>query len=211
MNSRLLSVAVAGLFAVACQSADSVTTAALAVKTADTVVGGAGGSPGGSLACGSPEACFQITTNGANITHIFIDVDACCAPDPGDYEVLVDGEPVTKLHDAGGPCQELEREVWFPLQGNQSTAEVCLRFHGFVPGHVSVGAKAKEECVATALDGMCQACGGEVGSCGGGGAGGSGGGGTTTGSGGAGGAGGTGGAGGAGNGTGGGVIIQEPR
>jgi uncharacterized membrane protein YgcG len=168
MSSKVLSIAVASLVMVACHGADPLSTTALAVKTADTTVG----VDGGQAACGATETCFQITTNGANITHVFIDVDACCAPDPGDYEVIVDGQPVTKLHENGGPCQDLARELWFPLQGNQATAEVCLRFHGFVPGHVSVGAKAKDECVATALDGACQACGGEAVSCGVGGAGG---------------------------------------
>jgi uncharacterized membrane protein YgcG len=193
MKTRLLSVTLIGLSAVACDAARS-GDAALAIKTADTVVGeGTGGAPGATLACPSPSMCFQISTNGANITHVFLDVDACCAPDPGDYDVLVDGQPVKVLHDgAGGPCKEIEREVWFPLQGNQATAEVCLQFHGFVPSHVSVGAKSKSECVATAVDGACEVCGGGgpvV--CDGGG---------STGSGGVGGAGGSGGAGGAGGG-----------
>lgn len=200
MNSRLLSIALAGLIAAACQRApDTVETATLAVNAAGTVVGGgAGGGSGAALACSAPEVCFQITTNGANITHVFVDVDACCAPDPGDYEVLVDGEVVTKLHDGGGgPCKDIVREAWFPLQGNQATAEVCLRFNGFVPGHVSVGAKAKDECVASAFEGTCEVCGGGAGSCGAGGAGG----GSTTGAGGAGGGGASGGAGGAGGGS----------
>ncbi|MFT3766423.1 MAG: hypothetical protein QM820_13060 [Minicystis sp.] len=190
MNSKLLAVTLSALVMAACQSAPSDQTtnaSALGVKAAGTVVGqGTGGGSGATLACPAPVACFQVSTNGANITHIFIDVDACCAPDPGDYDVTVDGQPVTQLHDGGGgPCKELEREVWFPLQGNQASAEVCLQFHGFVPSHVSVGAKAKNECVATAVDATCTVCGGGgTGSCGGGtggsgGAMGTGGGGTT--------------------------------
>lgn len=172
MNSRLLGITMAASFAAACEGAmvDSDTSAAVVgVKAAGTVVGeGTGGASGASLTCPSPMACFHVTTNGANITHIFIDVDACCAVDSGDYDVLVDGQPVTQLHDGGGgPCKELARDVWFPLQGNQASAEVCLQFHGFVPSHVSVGAKAKSECAATEVNATCEVCGGEgSGNCG---------------------------------------------
>lgn len=209
MKSKLLGVTIAALFAAACDGAtlDPVTSATvLGVKAAGTMVGeGTGGASGVSLTCPAPIACFQVSTNGANITHVFIDVDACCAADPDDYDVLVDGQPVTKLHDGGGgPCDEIEREVWFPLQGNQASAEVCLQFHGFVPNHVSVGAKAKSECVATAVNATCEVCGAEGSvNCG------TGGGSSTSGGGGAG-AGGAGGGAGGGATTGGGGVSSAP-
>lgn len=170
MNSMLLTAALAALLGAACgrPTSDPLTqSGALRVKAAGTTVDGTGGAPGATLACPSPTVCFQLATDGANITHVFIDVDACCAASPDDYDVLVDGQPVKVLHDHGGPCGDIARDAWFPLQGNQSAAEVCLQFHGFVPGSVSVGAKAKSECVATAVTAACAVCAGgaAVGGC----------------------------------------------
>lgn len=128
-----------------------------AIRSADlSVVYDAGDS---DLSCPEPTyACFDVSTNGANITHIFVDVDAPCAPDPDAFYVEVDGNRVDKLHTHGGPCHGIDRDVWFPLTGNQDEAEVCVYFDGFVPSHVSVGAKSKSECVDASTSQPCEVC-----------------------------------------------------
>jgi hypothetical protein len=49
----------------------------------------------GSLACDTSIACFDIATDGANITHIF--VDSGCAASASEYSITIDGEPVQEL------------------------------------------------------------------------------------------------------------------
>jgi hypothetical protein len=115
------------------------------------------------LSCeGQPRVCFDVSTNGANITHIFVDVDAPCVEDARDYEIRVNDTLIEKLHDTGGPCnhgdREIVRDVWFPLIGNQAEAEVCLVFDDFVPDLVRVGAKAKDECEAATVNDECEDC-----------------------------------------------------
>jgi archaellum component FlaG (FlaF/FlaG flagellin family) len=101
------------------------------------------------LACDSDStsACFDITTDGdgANITHVF--VDAGCAASPSDFEITVDGVPVTELHTDDGPCESIPRDVWFPLPGNQDTAEVCVSVQAAGPEDIQVYAKAGDECI----------------------------------------------------------------
>jgi hypothetical protein len=128
-----------------------------AIRSADlAVVYDAGDS---DLSCPEPTyACFDVSTNGANITHIFVDVDAPCVNDPSDFYVEVDGHRVDKLHTHGGPCHGIDRDVWFPLTGNQDEAEVCVYFNGFVPERVSVGAKSKSECVDASTTQSCTVC-----------------------------------------------------
>jgi len=66
------------------------------------------------LACtGNTSACFDITTDGANITHVF--VDSGCAASPSDFLITVDGNPVVELHTDDGRCESIPRDVWFPL------------------------------------------------------------------------------------------------
>jgi hypothetical protein len=117
-----------------------------------------------SQTCPTPFACFDVRTDGANITHIFVDVDAPCASNPSDFSVEVNGVPVTDLHTQGGPCTggggngPIDRDVWFPLMGNQSQASVCVFTHGFVASQISVGAKAQDDCVAASSQFQCQVC-----------------------------------------------------
>jgi hypothetical protein len=147
-------------------SGDVVGATESAVRDADLTVTENQGDT--NLSCeGGPIVCFDVDTNGANITHIFVDVDAPCVSNPDDYDVLLggpNGAVVDKLHTRGGPCNHgldaIDRDVWFPLSRNQSRAEVCIRFHGFVPQNVSLGAKAKSECVATTVEAKCATCGG---------------------------------------------------
>jgi hypothetical protein len=89
--------------------------------------------------------CFDVTTNGANITHIF--VVSACPTSPSDYTVTVDGQPVLKLNTDDGPCEGIPRDVWFSLQSNQATAHVCVSVQGRGPAGIQVAAKAKSECV----------------------------------------------------------------
>jgi len=48
-----------------------------------------------SLASDSSTACFDVTSNGPNITHIF--VASTSEASPSDYAITVDGEPIEKL------------------------------------------------------------------------------------------------------------------
>jgi len=80
-----------------------------------------------SLASDSSTACFDITTDGANITHIF--VASTPAASASEYAITVDGEPIEKLSTDESPCEDIPRDVWFPLHGNQDTAHVCVTVH----------------------------------------------------------------------------------
>ena len=99
------------------------------------------------LACTSDSTtdCFDITTDGANITHIFI--TSGCALSPSDLAITVDGEPVEHLYTNDGPCESIPRDVWFPLHAPQDTAHVCLSVQGGVPEDLQVYAKAGSECI----------------------------------------------------------------
>jgi hypothetical protein len=100
------------------------------------------------LACDSDSsrvACFDILTDGPNITHVF--VDSGCAASPGDFLVTVDGVSVTEFHTNGGPCESIPRDVWFPLLGNQDDAFVCVSVQRAGPVGIQVYAKAGDECI----------------------------------------------------------------
>ena len=53
-------------------------------------------------------------------------VDSACAASPSDFAITVDGEAVPELHTDDGPCENIPREIWFPLPGHQDTAHVCV-------------------------------------------------------------------------------------
>jgi hypothetical protein len=103
------------------------------------------------------KACFDVTAD-KNITHIFVKVNGTDA-----YTILVDGNPVDPkdLHDTGGPCNhgedEIFRDVWFPLTGNQNQAEVCVVLKNSpVYASVTVGAKAADACVDESTKVRCK-------------------------------------------------------
>ena len=104
------------------------------------------------------KACFTVTAD-KNITHIFVKVYGSDA-----YKILVNGEPVDAkdLHDKGGPCNhgtdEIFRDVWFPLTGNQKEAEICVVLKNPpVYAKVTVGAKAASACVDESTKVKCKA------------------------------------------------------
>jgi hypothetical protein len=103
------------------------------------------------LACDgdSTTACFDFVSDGANISHIFIDV--ACAASVSDYAITVDGEPVTELYTDDGPCESIPREVWFTLHSHQDTAHVCVSIQGAGPEDIQVYAKAGRDCIAPAM------------------------------------------------------------
>lgn len=107
------------------------------------------------LSC--PGACFDVTAD-KNITHIFVDVGGA-----RDFDVYIDGEEVDPdtFHDRGGPCnhgkREIERDVWFPLTGNQKRAEVCVVIHdGASSKEIKVGAKSACECKDADVEVECE-------------------------------------------------------
>jgi hypothetical protein len=100
------------------------------------------------LDCDSSTGCFAVTSNSANITHVFVG-SACASSPPSDYAITVDGEPVEKLYTDDGPCESIPRDVWFPLSGDQTSVEVCVTISGLGPKGIRVGAKAKDECVVS--------------------------------------------------------------
>jgi hypothetical protein len=104
------------------------------------------------------KACFDVTAD-KNITHIFVKVNGSDA-----YTILVDGKPVDPkdLHDTGGPCNhgedEILRDVWFPLTGNQKEAQICVVLNNPpVYANVTVGAKAASACVDESTKVRCKA------------------------------------------------------
>jgi hypothetical protein len=94
-------------------------------------------------------ACFDIATDGANITHLFI--DSGCAASPSDFSINADGIPVTELHTDDGPCESIPRDVWFPLHSHQDTAFVCVSVRGAGPEGIQVYAKAGDECIIATM------------------------------------------------------------
>jgi hypothetical protein len=145
MTSRMLHRGLAAAFAslvLACGADDNIESSREAVPGAARTMAVTARTE--ALDCvSSSGACFDVTTNGANITYIFIDA---CSTNPSDYAITVDGEPVEKLNTNGGPCQSITRDVWFQLTSNQASALVCVSVQGGCPC-IQVGAKAKSECV----------------------------------------------------------------
>src|SRR5262249_57215191 len=99
-----------------------------------------------SLASDSSTACFDVTSEGRNITHIF--VASTAEASPSDYAITLDGEPVTHLYTDESPCEDIPRDVWFPLNGNQSDAHVCVTVQAEDPVEIEVSAKVNNECIA---------------------------------------------------------------
>jgi hypothetical protein len=99
-----------------------------------------------SLASASSTACFDITAEfKSNITHIFVATEP--AASPSDYAITVDGEPIEKLYTDESPCEDIPRDVWFPLHGSQDTAHVCVSVQGAGPDDIEVSAKVDNECI----------------------------------------------------------------
>jgi hypothetical protein len=99
-----------------------------------------------SLPCDSTTACFDIAADGGNITHIL--VDSICAVNASAYAITLDGEPVEKLYTDDTPCESIPRDVWFPLQSHQDTAQICVSVPGDGPEGIQVYAKVENECIA---------------------------------------------------------------
>jgi hypothetical protein len=100
--------------------------------------------------CNQGTACFDVTTNGANIGQVLVD-DICGQAGPEDFLITVDGAPITKLHTDDSPCPEIPSDVFFSLPGNQSTAQVCVTVLGAGGDCIRVGAKAGNECFIAAV------------------------------------------------------------
>jgi hypothetical protein len=96
-----------------------------------------------SFASDSTVACFDVTTDGGNITHIFV----ASSPVASVYSITVDGEPVTHLYTDESPCEDVPSDVWFPLHGNQDTALVCVSVQAESPADILLSAKANNECI----------------------------------------------------------------
>jgi hypothetical protein len=97
----------------------------------------------------SSTTCLDISSDGANITHIFI--DAGCTGSPSDFAITVDGEPIEHLSTDDGPCESIPRDVWFALHAPQDTAHVCVSVQGDCSGPIQVYAKAGSVCIAATL------------------------------------------------------------
>jgi hypothetical protein len=128
----------ASLFLV-CASGENIASSRAAVRDDLTIL------VHSSLLASSSTACFDVVTEDANITHIFVNA---CAATASEFAITVDGEPVTELHTDDGPCEHISTDVWFPLQGNQDTAHVCVSVQGDCPEGIQLYAKAESECAA---------------------------------------------------------------
>lgn len=58
-----------------------------------------------------------------------------------------DPHPVAPLDTNDGPCESLSRDVWFPLQSPQATAQVCVAVQGTGPGPLRVSTKTGSACI----------------------------------------------------------------
>ena len=95
--------------------------------------------------------CVKIEAD-QNITHVFLDFKC----DAGDFKVTLEtdqfGKVEPKLHENGGPCQDIERDVWFPVPGPDQEAKVCVEFKGNKKSEVEVSYKAGGMCVEDVKD-----------------------------------------------------------
>ncbi len=151
MTSRMLHRGLAAAFVslvLACGADDNIGSSREAVPGAARTMAVTASTEALTCDSDSSTACFDVTTNGANITHIFV-VSACHPTSPSDYAITVDGEPVEKLNTDDGPCEDIPRDVWFSLQSNQDRALVCVSVQGSGPAGIQVAAKAKSECVGS--------------------------------------------------------------
>ncbi len=98
-----------------------------------------------SLVSASSTACFDVTIDGGNITHIF--VASTPEASASDYAITLDGEPVTHLQTDDGPCESIPRDVWFSLQTNQDMAHVCVSVQGGGPVEIEVSGTVNNECI----------------------------------------------------------------
>jgi hypothetical protein len=128
-----------------------------------------------SLSCMPIMSCFDVTSD-KNITHIFVEIEACTVQESDPFMITVDGVPVTKVHTNGGPCNHgpdapmsvpendevldlngpflIDKpRIWFPLPGNQSTARVCVSVDE--PSMIEVGAKSADDCAQNTAS-LCQ-------------------------------------------------------
>jgi hypothetical protein len=90
--------------------------------------------------------CFDISTNGMNITHVF--VASTPASSASEYQITVDGDLVEKLYTDDSPCEDAPMDVWFPLQGDQDEAHVCVSIQGGAPD-IQLSAKVDSVCVTS--------------------------------------------------------------
>lgn len=95
-----------------------------------------------------------------NITHVFLDFKC----DPGDFKVTLEtdqfGKQKPDLHEQGGPCQDIERDFWFPVPGPDQRAKVCVKFKK-KKSEVKVSYKAANVCEKAGVlfdNERCQKC-----------------------------------------------------
>ena len=99
-----------------------------------------------SLASDTTTACIDLATDGADITHIF--VDSGCEASASELFITADGEPVTELHTNDGPCPDFPRDVWFRLKDKQATTIVCVSVQEEdCQADIQVYGKAGDECI----------------------------------------------------------------
>src|SRR5262249_40944511 len=89
----------------------------IVVVVALLLVGAPRRTTGQTVTVDSRTACFNITTDGTDITHILIDSGCEADLDPSNFAITVDGELILPLHTEGGPCPDVPRDVWFLLPG----------------------------------------------------------------------------------------------
>ena len=98
--------------------------------------------------CGK-KICFDPIERDNNITHIFLDFGDCRVRD---FRVFLETESrgkeevTDRLKSTGGPCQELDADYRFEVQGPDKEARVCIIFEDYLPGDVRIGAKSANEC-----------------------------------------------------------------
>jgi len=110
----------------------------LIVVAALLLVGAPRRTTGQTVTVDTRTACFDIATNGPDITHVLIDSGCRPSLSPSNFEITVDGEPERELHTEGGPCPDVSRDVWFRLPDKQDTAFVCATVRGDCPNPIQM-------------------------------------------------------------------------
>lgn len=144
-KAGLVAAVMAGVVGVGCGSEATVEDSAQSSAT-ERYLNQLGGEPGPQ--CGK-KICFDPIERDKNITHIFLDFGNCPVRD---FRVFLKTESrgteevTDRLKTRGGPCQELDADYRFEVQGPDKVAQVCIIFEDYLPGEVRIGAKSANDC-----------------------------------------------------------------
>lgn len=110
-----------------------------------------------------------------HVTHVFLEVLEKCGRDRKDRDdrdkhdghddrddfeiekVEVGGKKV-KLHEKGGPCKEIDRDVWFPINKHDEDEKICVFTEGRAAKKLRIGVKEGGKCEEEKEFFKCRKC-----------------------------------------------------